>query len=476
MCGFSRRPSSTACASPRRSRSRASVPAVLPATAVPAAVNGAWKRLPVKGLARRSVGLAYRRRGMLSPQAQGVARHRARRRAGPGDRSARLAPRPPRTRRKFVADASRDPGRHPRLRHRAGRRRRRATSGRARDRSDPTARARSSSDDGESIAHRRAHRARPSGSPSSATSRRAAPTSSRAWPPCTAGGWRPGRSPTARASSRSSSPSTGPAVSGPALLLGLADLVVMTDRRVRVRRAARRWSPSSPACAIDTDELGGAARPRPLHRRGVARRRRRRGRRERGRAAARLPARDTPTRSRRAGRPTTRSTGSTPEAGDAHAGDVRPAATTCATVDPRRSSTTASCSSCAARWAPNLVTAFATIGGRPVGHRRQPAARDRRHARHPGVAEGRPLRRVLRRVQPADHHARRHARLLPGQGPRVAGHDPPRRAARRSPTPGRRCPGSASSCARATAAPTSSWTPRRWATTSASRGRPPSSR
>jgi LysR family hydrogen peroxide-inducible transcriptional activator len=47
--------------------------AVLPATAVPTAVNGAWKRLPIKGLARRSVGLAYRRRGMLSPQAQGVA-------------------------------------------------------------------------------------------------------------------------------------------------------------------------------------------------------------------------------------------------------------------------------------------------------------------------------------------------------------------------------------------------------------------
>ncbi len=47
--------------------------AVLPATAVPAYLTGAWKRLPVRGLARRSVGLAYRRRGMLSPQAQGVA-------------------------------------------------------------------------------------------------------------------------------------------------------------------------------------------------------------------------------------------------------------------------------------------------------------------------------------------------------------------------------------------------------------------
>ena len=47
--------------------------AVLPATAVPMTTTGAWKRLPVKGLSRRSVGLAHRRRGMLSPQAQGVA-------------------------------------------------------------------------------------------------------------------------------------------------------------------------------------------------------------------------------------------------------------------------------------------------------------------------------------------------------------------------------------------------------------------
>ncbi len=46
--------------------------AVLPATAVPAYLTGTWKRLPIRGLARRSVGLAYRRRGLLSPQAQGV--------------------------------------------------------------------------------------------------------------------------------------------------------------------------------------------------------------------------------------------------------------------------------------------------------------------------------------------------------------------------------------------------------------------
>ena len=62
------------------------------------------------------------------------------------------------------------------------------------------------------------------------------------------------------------------------------------------------------------------------------------------------------------------------------------------------------------------------------GRRRrgQPTDRARRHARHPRIAEGGALRGDVRRVQPADRHHRRHARLLPRQGPRVARHDPPR--------------------------------------------------
>ena len=47
---------------------------------------------------------------------------------------------------------------------------------------------------------------------------------------------------------------------------------------------------------------------------------------------------------------------------------------------------------------------------RPPGrHRRQPADVARRHDRHPGIAEGGPVRGVLRRVQRAAHHVRRHA-------------------------------------------------------------------
>ena len=77
--------------------------------------------------------------------------------------------------------------------------------------------------------------------------------------------------------------------------------------------AARRWSPSSPACVVDTDELGGAGDPRPLHRRG----------RRSSSPTATRPSTPSPScsrylpptqrrASRRAGRPTTRSTGRRP--------------------------------------------------------------------------------------------------------------------------------------------------------------------
>ena len=119
---------------------------------------------------------------------------------------------------------------------------------------------------------------------------------------------------------------------------------------------------------------------------------------------------------------------------------------------------------------------FATIGGRPVGIVANQPMSHRRHARHPRLAEGRPLRRLLRRLQPPAPHARRHARLLPGQGPRVARDDPPRRPARLRLRPGDGARGWPSCCARPTAAPTSSWTAARWAATSTSPGRRPRSR
>jgi DNA-binding transcriptional LysR family regulator len=46
--------------------------AVLPATAVPGWLRGAWRRIPVDGLAPRQVGLAHRRRARLSAPARAV--------------------------------------------------------------------------------------------------------------------------------------------------------------------------------------------------------------------------------------------------------------------------------------------------------------------------------------------------------------------------------------------------------------------
>jgi LysR family hydrogen peroxide-inducible transcriptional activator len=46
--------------------------AIIPATAAPAWLEGKWERVAVEGLARRSVGLARRRRGLLSAPARAV--------------------------------------------------------------------------------------------------------------------------------------------------------------------------------------------------------------------------------------------------------------------------------------------------------------------------------------------------------------------------------------------------------------------
>ncbi|MEM7338544.1 MAG: LysR family transcriptional regulator [Actinomycetota bacterium] len=47
---------------------------IVPATAAPGWIGGPWTRIPVKGLSRRSVGMARRRRGMPTVAAQAVER------------------------------------------------------------------------------------------------------------------------------------------------------------------------------------------------------------------------------------------------------------------------------------------------------------------------------------------------------------------------------------------------------------------
>ena len=264
----------------------------------------------------------------------------------------------------------------------------------------------------------------------------------------------------------------GPAVSGPALLIGLADFVVMTeesyafvsgpvdggrvhrrdDRQRRARRSDRpcppqrrghrSWSPDTAAAR------SGGGRPPRLPAAHT------------DEEPPRWPTDDPPDRP-------------TPEAGAAPADDRRgqlrrARRDRCAIVDDGL-----------------VVRAAEPVGAERrhgLRHHRRPAGRDpgqpalghRRHPRHPGIAEGRPVRGVLRRVQPADRDARRHPRLLPRQGPRVAGDDPPRRAARVRLRPGDGGPHLRDPAQELRRAPTSSWTPSAWATTSAWPGPGPS--
>ncbi len=163
--------------------------------------------------------------------------------------------------------------------------------------------------------------------------------------------------------------------------------------------------------SVATDELGGAGVHAVAHRARLARRRATPTPRSKPVGdLLELPAVARRRARRRTGRPTIRADRATPELRDlvpaASQGsyDVRDAIRSIAddgdVIELR------------AGWA-RQPRHRARGDRRPSGRlRRQPAAVDRGHARHRGVAEGRPVRRVLRRVQPADRHADRHARLL----------------------------------------------------------------
>ena len=75
-----------------------------------------------------------------------------------------------------------------------------------------------------------------------------------------------------------------------------------------------------------------------------------------------------------------------------------------------------SSSSCMPGWAKNLVVGFARLDGRAVGVVANQPAQLERPARHRRRRQGRPVRALLRRVQPPAAHLRRHARVRAGQG------------------------------------------------------------
>ncbi len=108
------------------------------------------------------------------------------------------------------------------------------------------------------------------------------------------------------------------------------------------------------------------------------------------------------------------------------------------------------------QWAKTIITCFARFGGRPVGHRRQPAAPARRHPRQRLGRQGGALRQPLQRLRPAARLPAGRARLHGRHQGRGGGDHPPRGqdAARRGQRDGaRRSP---SCCARPTARATTS--------------------
>ena len=109
-------------------------------------------------------------------------------------------------------------------------------------------------------------------------------------------------------------------------------------------------------------------------------------------------------------------------------------------------------------------------------HRRQPAAVAGRCAGHRGVREGRPLRPDVRRLQHPDRHPARRPRLPARRRPGARRDHPARRQAAVRVLQRDRAADLARSCARRTAAPTSSWTPSPSAPTSPTPGRPTRSR
>ena len=231
-----------------------------------------------------------------------------------------------------------------------------------------------------------------------------------------------------RASSRSSSPSIGPCTSGPALMLGPGRPRGHDPRRLRLRER-----PGSGGRVHR-----GADRPRPP--------RRRRRPRQPHRASPRWwrPTRRTPSWPWPTSSPTSRPTTSHDAPVVAPAADDpldRPCRRAAAAVpDAARASydvrtvladvlDAGSLLEVRARYASNMVTGLRPPRRPAGGHHGQPAPCAGRDARHRGLPQGGPLRAALRRLQPADPHLRRHARLRAGEGPRVAGHDPPRRRA-----------------------------------------------
>ena len=257
--------------------------------------------------------------------------------------------------------------------------------------------------------------------------------------PCTAGGRRPPPWSPARAWSRCWPPSPGRPSPGPALLLGLADVTVMTPDAfaflsgpdavesftgIRVSLhdlgGSAMHATASGLCALMAadepdvlDLVGARARlsPRPHRRRTAPIVGPPTTRRALSPRAARRWSRP------RARRPTTSATSSPAMADDGELLELR------------------------AGWAPQLVTALASVGGMPIGVVANQPRSMAGTLDIPASQKGARFVRFCDAFNLPIAHPGGHARLPPGQGPRVAGHDPPRRRAGLRLRRGHRAPG-----------------------------------
>ena len=274
---------------------------------------------------------------------------------------------------------------------------------------------------------------------SSASTTRAARASRRASPRSAATPTSSCATRSPRAWCRRSAPIMGPCAGGAVYSPAITDFIFMVEGTSYMFVTGPDVIKTVTHEEVTKEELGGAHDPRrqerrlPLHR---AQRRRLPGRHPR---AALLPAVATTSTTRRPA-PATDDPDREAEALDTAGPRGPQQALRHQAAHRARWSTTARFFEVHADYAQNIVVGFARLGGRAVGHRRQPAGLPRRRARHRRLAQGRALRALLRRLQHPAGHLRGRARLPARHRSRSSAASSSTAPSCSTPSPRRRCP------------------------------------
>ena len=246
----------------------------------------------------------------------------------------------------------------------------------------------------------------------------------------------------------------GPCAAGTAYIPGLADFVPMVKGRGSMALAGPHLVRAAIGEDVTQEELGGSrvhcrksgvGRPRGGRRRGVHR--------PDPRVPVLLPGRTTASRRRAA------ATADPVDRRDEALLDVLPESNRKPyDVEDviRRIVDDGEFLSLKPQWAKTIVTCLARFGGRPAGHRRQPAAAPRRDPRQRLGRQGGAVREPLQRLRPAARLPPGRARLHGRHEGRGGGDHPPRREDAPRCRARRRSRRSRSCCARPTARATTS--------------------